>query len=406
MLGALGAHYRGAYSGLPREAWMLSLALLVNRAGTMVLPFLSLYLTRHLGYPVVLAGAIVSLYGFGALPAAFASGWLSDRIGPVRVLKASLLASGAGYLILGQLREPLAVAAAVFATSFLAESFRPAAYTAITERAEPAVRTRALALVRQANNLGFAIGPVLGGMLAVHHYPLLFVADALTSWLAAILRTVLIAAEIRPARRPAGEGNEPASVWRDRPFVAFLAVFAVVGIAFCQFWSTLPLHLRTVCGFREDAVGLLLAINALAIALFEMALLATLEHRNRLRVAAVGAALFCFGFAILAAGTGLGIVVLAMLVATLGEMLFLPMTNAIAAGRAPAGRAGSYLGAYSFAFSLAFIVGPALGTAVFARWGSTVLWLGVGAIGIPAGFALAALSGHLHDAPQQTGAAH
>jgi len=384
---------------------MLSLALFVNRAGTMVLPFLALYLTRHLGYPVVLAGAIVSLYGFGALPAAFASGWLSDRVGPVRVLKASLVASGAGYLILGQLRDPLAVALVVFATSFLAESFRPAAYTAITERAAPEVRTRALALVRQANNLGFAIGPVLGGVLAVHHYPLLFVADSLTSWLAAILCAALIAAEAKPTRQPSGPGKAPAPVWRDRGFVVFLTIFAVVGIAFCQFWSTLPLHLRTVCGFREDAIGALLAINALAIALFEMALLATLEKRNRLRVAAVGAVLFCLGFAILATGTGLGVVVLAMLVATLGEMLFLPMTNAIAASRAPAGRAGSYLGAYSFAFSLAFIVGPALGTAVFARWGSTVLWLGVGAIGIPAGLALAALSRHFHDAPPPPGAA-
>jgi len=397
MLRRLAAHYRAAYSGIPREAWLLCLGLLVNRAGTMVLPFLALYLTRHLGLSIAAAGGIVSLYGLGALPAAFFSGWLSDRIGPVRVLVLSLLTSGTGYLVLGQLRATVPVAIAVFLTSFCAESFRPAAYAAVAGRATPELRTRALALIRLANNLGLSIGPVLGGVLAVRHYELLFVADALTSWLAALVIVVTTRGADHVTTTASGTPSSGEPLWRDGPLLALLATFAVICIVFCQCWSTLPLHLRTVCGFSEDTIGLLLAINTTCIALFEMALVAALESRNRLRVAALGAALVCIGFGVLALGHSIVVAIIAMLVAVVGEMLCLPMTNSVVAGRAPSGRTGQYLGAYSFAFSIALIVGPALGTAVLQRWGSTVLWLTIGACGVPTSLALLALAGRFQE---------
>lgn len=392
MLRGLAAHYRGAYSGIPRQVWLLCLALLVNRAGTMVLPFLALYLTRRLGLSLAAAGGIVSLYGFGALPAAFFSGWLSDRIGAVRVLVLSLAASGAGYLVLGQLRAPGHVALAVFLTSFCAESFRPAAYAAVAERAEPELRTRALALIRLANNLGLSIGPVVGGVLAVRHYELLFLVDALTSWLAALVCILTIRRVPHTAAASVGTDARGLPPWRDVPFLALLVAFSAICVVFCQYWSTLPLHWRTACGFREDTIGLLLAINTTCIALFEMALVAALEGRNRLRIAALGAALVCLGFGTLALGCGIAVAVIAMLVTVAGEMLCLPMLNSVVVGRAPSGRTGQYLGAYSFAFSLAFIAGPALGTAVLQRWGSTVLWLAIAVCAVPTAVALLALA--------------
>lgn len=382
MLRRLGGAYRAAFSGLPRPVWILALASLVNRSGTMVLPFLTLYLTTKLDFSLVSAGHVLSLFGLGALGGAWLGGWLSDRVDPVVVQEASLLATGCGFLVLGQLRGHVAIGAAVLGLSLAAECFRPAMFTAVARRSDLTVRTRSLALVRLAVNLGMSVGPAVGGLLAVHHYGLLFVVDAATCWMAALLLRVTFRPDrgVRGDAAPA-EALPASSPWRDWPFLAFLGLMLLLGTAFFQITSTLPLYLQRVYQFPEDTIGVLLGLNALVIVAVEMVLVRALERFDHLVVVGLGCLAMGMGFGLMPLGSGKPFAAFTVLVWTVGEMFSVPMANSVAATRAPAGSGGRYLGAYFLAFSGAFVLAPTVGTAVYESLGPSALWFGVAALG-------------------------
>lgn len=380
MLRTIVRTYRSAYSGLSRDLWLLSFVLLVNRAGAMVLPFISLYLTHERGYPVAVAGRVLAMYGLGALVGSYVGGWLSDRIGATRTQQLSLIASGFGYLWLSSLEGIGPISLAMFLLSIAVESFRPALMADAGQRAPAEVRVRAFALLRLAANLGVGIGPAVGGYLALYDYKWLFVADAVTSWAAFVLLTLTIDVSARttdPERRIA-----PArSPWSDGPFLLLMGLVVLIASVFFQFLSTLPLYFRQVYGFPENTIGLLLGFNPLLIVLFEMVLIHWAERRGRMFFVGVGSFLICFGFALMPLGGSLPYVMLTIAVWTLGEMLALPLINAVVSERAGPGSQGRYMGVYMMAFSSAFVFAPATGMNVFEKLGPDALWYGIGAMG-------------------------
>jgi predicted MFS family arabinose efflux permease len=360
----------------------------------MVLPFLALYLTAEHGLPAARAGALLSLYGVGAAAGTLGGGWLSDRIDPNKLQAASLLAAGAGLVALGFLRSQAALGAALLAVGAVGEAFRPANSTALAAACRPELRLRAFALRRLALNLGMTFGPAIGGFLARHDYRLLFAVDGATCALATAPLFVLLR---RPAAAGAGgdggaagrAGRPPAggvaagasSPWRDRPFLALMGLVTLLALVLFQIWGTYALTLREVYRLAEDRIGLLFAINTLIIVAVEMALVTALARRDPLRVAAAGALLLCLGLGLTPLGAGFAFAAFGVVVWTVGEMLAIPLTEGIVANRAGAGASGRYMGVFAATFSLAFVAAPALGTAVYERWGPGAVWAGAAAAG-------------------------
>ena len=397
------AAYREAYSGLPRDLWVLAAACFVNRCGTMVLPFLMLYLTTQRGFSAASAGIVLSLYGLGSGVGGLLGGTLSDRIGARYVQVGALSLAGGGFVVLGQLRAPMAIHAAAFALAVVNEAFRPANGTAVAAAAPPERLTQAFSLRRLALNLGMTCGPALGGVLAARDYGLLFLVDGGTCLLAA---GVLAALDRTPApRRMGAAAAAAASPWRDVPFLALLALAVGHASVLYQFFSTYPLALRELHGFREPQVGSVYAINTILIVLVEMVLVRRLAARAPLHVAAWGALLFCGGFALLPLGRGYLFVAATVVVWTCGEMLTMPFLETVAAARADERSRGRYIGAYNFAYSSAFAAAPALGAWVYQRSGPTTLFAGCGVVGIVLWVGLRALSPRLGRATVSTGSA-
>ena len=393
LLRALFSAYTSAFSGIPREVWLLAGALLVDRAGTMVLPFLSLYLTRDLGMTAVRAGQIIGCFGIGSMVGSYLGGWLSDKIDPLRVQQLSLFSSGVGFLVFTQLETFAALATGVIVLAALADAFRPALMVAVARFSPPAASARSFALIRLAANLGMAIGPAIAGVLAVYGYAWLFVGDALTCWAAAIM--LLVTFKGASGHPPDNGDDDPSrgrSPWSDGPFLVLLLLVCLLAMAFFQVWSTMPLYLRTSYGLSERGIGLLLALNALLIVLAEMMLIRAVEHADRMRMVGLGAFLVCVGLALLPLGPALLVAVGSMVVLTVGEMLSLPFTNTVVAERAGTAATGRYMGAYTLAFSTAFVIGPIAGTAVYQHLGPEALWYGIGAVGVILGAGFAALS--------------
>lgn len=382
MIRTVARTYRAAFAGLPRDVWMLCLVMLVNRAGTMVLPFLSLYLTQDRGASITRAGAILSLWGLGSAIGVWAGGWASDRFGTERTLFVCLAGSGALFLWVGLLRDLWFIAAGLLVLSIVSESFRPACMAAMAHRAPARLRVRSFALLRLAVNLGMGIGPAVAGWLALVDYRLLFVGDGLTSWGAAAFLLLV------PPARPAEEGDLAAgarsgSPWADPPFLMLTLAVTLLATVFFQIMSTMPLYFREVHGFGEGAIGLLLALNAALIVAFEMVLIHRAERHDRMMLIGAGALFIGLGFALMPFGSSAAWIAVTIAVWTLGEMLALPLLNVVVADRAGAGQRGRYMGMYVMSYSLAFIAAPALGTFLYEHAGPDLLWYAAGAASIP-----------------------
>ena len=161
--------YRKAYQGLTPETWWLSLVMLVNRSGTMVVPFLTIYLTRPaMGYSIARAGTVMGLFGLGAVIGAYISGKLIDRIGYYPIQIFTLTGGGLLFILLGQMKTYPAICGVTFLLSLVNEAFRPANSAAIASYSKPENRTRSYAMNRLAMNLGWAFGNAMGEIGRAH----------------------------------------------------------------------------------------------------------------------------------------------------------------------------------------------------------------------------------------------
>lgn len=381
---SIGRAYRRAFSGLPREVWLLSAAVLVHRSGTMVLPFLTLYLTGRLGMSVAAAGVGLGVWGLGSVVGTYVGGRLTDRFGSFAVQMGSLVTGGLGFLVLGRLEAPAAVYLGLFATGGLLDAFRPANAVALAEHSPPGVRMRAYALRRQAINLGMTLGPVAGGFLARVDYGWLFLADGATCLAAAVVLAHFF--HRRPPvldTEPSPAGGAPvAGPVGDRHFLVFLALTTLLSAVLFQFASALPLALRDSYGLDESRIGMIFAVNTLLILLLEMVLIDRLSGVPPLRLVAWGAVAVGLGYGMVPLGESFAFAALVMVVVTIGEMLSLPPAESYVAGRADAASRGRYLGLFNVSFAVALTAGPALGTWIYGRLGPETLWTGCVVVGL------------------------
>jgi predicted MFS family arabinose efflux permease len=372
---------RDTYTDLPAATWLLVLAAFVNRAGAMVLPFLQIYLGVRFGCSVEQSGLFVGLFGLGSIAGSLLGGHLSDRLGAVRLQILTLAATCVWFQVLAVVRELWLLGAGLFVLGVLNDAFRPGNITAAMESCPPHLRPKALALNRLALNAGWAIGPAIGGMLAHVDYALLFVVDGGTCGLAALLLWVLRARLPQGGRLDTGGAAGP-SPWRDARYLVLSALSTLALLLFLQSIFTQNRHLHDVLHFDEATIGLLLIVNPALIVLFEMPLVQLLRRRSRLLLVAAGVLCVGLGLTLLAVpGAGLPLVLTAIVIVTLGEMLWSPQLGAYLADEAPPGARGSYMGVYAASISVAMVLAPWLGGAVYDRLSPKALWLGCGGVG-------------------------
>jgi predicted MFS family arabinose efflux permease len=394
--------YRQSFSGLPRTAWTLATVSLVNRSGTMVLPFLVLYLTKERDFSAVEAGSVQGVYGLGSLAGAWLGGLLTDRIGARRIQIVSLVANGLGFFALGAARTHAAIFATAAVVSVVAEAFRPANAAALAEASPAHLTSRTFALNRMAVNMGMTLGMALGGVLARQGYWWLFAVDGITCLAAALLLV----------RRPSGSPASPhakraspaASPYRDRFFLVAWGFIVLLALVFFQLHGTFTLYLHDVYGLHEDTIGALLAINTVLVVVLEILIVHRLEKKEPLGIVAVGAFLVCLGFALLPYGRTPLWAAATIVVWTAGEITSFAFLATFVASRSAPGTQGRYMALYVMAFGLAYVLAPVVGTRVYESVGRDWVWHACGALGIVllAGFgsmSVARRRGASHAAP-------
>jgi MFS family permease len=379
---------KNPYSGLkniPKNIWILSIATLINRAGTMVLPFVALYAKQELKVSTGDAGLVLGFYGIGALLSSPFSGKLSDRLGSLKLMVASLLSTGAFLFLYSAVTNFTGFLFLTFVWAVLNEAFRPASMSFISSEILPERRKTAFALNRLAINLGMSIGPVVGGILSTINFHLLFYVDGVTA-LAAGVFLIFSPWEKHPAsenvENEESDVHKKVNVLKDKRLLYFLLALIPVEIVFFQHIGALPLFLVTELGYTTAVFGFLTAVNTVLIIFIEVPLNDAMRNWDDRKSLALGALLCGVGFGLMAFTNTIPPIVFLIVVWTFGEMIFFPSSGEYVAKIAPPKQRGEYMGFFQMAFSFAFMVGPWLGAEALELFGPFYLWMGCLAFGL------------------------
>lgn len=375
MLQASVQLYRNAYSGLSKSIWWLALVMFVNRSGTMVIPFLTVYLVEK-GYTLAQAGFVMGTFGLGAILGGFIGGKLTDKYGFFFVQFASLLFNGIMFFVLGQMHSLWQIATCVFLLSSLGEAFRPANAAAIVAYSNDHNRTRCYSLNRLAINLGWSIGPAIGGILASISYSWLFVADGSTCIVAAFLLYIFLGPQKKQNKVVKHkEVITHNSAYHDKYFLTGMFLMFLISLCFFQMFSVIPVFYKQEMLLSKATIGLMLALNGLLIALIEMVLVYKLENRrNHIHYVIAGAALMGASFLCLVIPGYIWVALLSILIITFDEMFLFPFMNSFWVSRSNQHNRGEYAAVYAMSFSLAQVIAPTAASQVALHFGFSTLF--------------------------------
>lgn len=379
--------YTNSFKGLSQESWMLALVMLINRAGSMVLPFLGVYMTDHLHFSIENTGVVLSFFGIGSVLGSWLGGMITDKIGEYKVQYLSLLLSVPLFCLIPIFNTEVGVAGIILAQSIVSETFRPANSVAITKYARPENITRAFSLNRMAVNLGFSIGPALGGILSAISYEFLFFSNAFAALAAGLMYIWFFWKRNKLAKLRAKKVKEAIiikkenSPYKDRKFLVYCFFCMLFSICFFQLFSTLTIFYKDTAHLSQQSIGYILGYSGFLIVLLEMGFVQIAEKYFSLAITMLLGTFICgFSYAMIAFDYSMITLIISMTLLCIGEIWTLPFMSTITAMRSGKNNKGAYMGLNGISFSIAFIITPYIGTMLAQKFGFNALWIGTGVL--------------------------
>ncbi|MGW5669450.1 MDR family MFS transporter, partial [Micromonospora sp. NPDC003776] len=376
--------FRDTTGGLPRAFWYLWTGTLINRLGSFVLIFLAIYLTRERGFSASQAGLVIGLWGVGGAVGTTVGGTLTDRWGRRPTLLTAHLGAATMMLGLGLARPLWAVALGALLLGTFAEAARPAFGAMMIDVVPEKDRLRAFSLNYWAINLGFACAAVLAGFAAQAGYLLLFVVDAATTVITALIIFARVketrAAVVGPTVKQAAPAGALRTILSDRVFLGFVTLNLFAALVFLQHISMLPIAMGD-SGLSPATYGSVIALNGVLIVFGQLFVPRLIKGRSRSHVLALAAVVTGVGFGLTAFAGTAWFYGLTVLVWTVGEMLNSPSNSTLIAELSPAALRGRYQGVFSLSWQLAGATAPILGGLLREHAGNTTLWLGCALVG-------------------------
>jgi predicted MFS family arabinose efflux permease len=376
--------YLDNFKGFPKEIWILTLITFINRAGTMVIPFLSKYMKENLHFTYSQIGWVMVFFGIGSIIGTWLSGKLSDKIGFYKVMVFSLFASGIVFILLQYATTFEELCIGILVLTSIADMFRPAMLVCLKTFTEKEDRARAYSLTRAAINLGFLFGPVLGGLIIMQlGYEYIFYVDGVTCILAIIVFMFFVKEKKIPVKQH--NHDKPrvkVSVMKDKPFMLHLLICLITGILFFQIFTTLPLYHKERFDMTEFDSGLLLSLNGLLILLFELPIVNYVNRKkiNNHKVISLGLLLMATSFLLLLLPFE-AVLIPMMFFMTCGVMLTFPFANSFAMDRSHR-QEGKYMAAFTMSYSFAHILSAKTGMEIIQNFDYESNWLFMTGLGV------------------------
>jgi MFS family permease len=364
---------------------MLVLASFIDVIGsTLIFPFFALYITQKFGVGMTQAGVLLGIFSISGLVGSIIGGALTDKFGRRGIMLFGLVFSGFSSITMGLVGKLYVFYGLAVVVGLLSNIAGPARQAMVADLLPETQRSEGFGILRVAANISWIIGPSIGGFLASKSYLLLFVLDAILSLITAIIIYKLI-----PETKPETlEEKEQVSlletvvgyrlVIRDTAFIAYLVVSMLMIIVYQQLYSTLSVYLRDVHGVPTQGYGLLLSLNAGLVVLTQFWITRRLKRFSPMLMMALGTGFYMIGFTMYGFVTVYLQFVIAMLIITVGEMIVVPVGQALAACFAPEDMRGRYMAFYGLSFAVPQTVGPWTAGMILDNYNPNWVWYGGG----------------------------
>jgi MFS family permease len=378
---------RRARQQFPFQFWLLFVGMIISRTGAgMIWPFMIVYISERLELSLTSVASLFTINSVMGLIASFIAGPIADRAGRKGAMVSSLMVGGLGFL--GMI--PAGTYGAFAALMALRGAFNPlyqvGSNAMLADMLPPEQRDDGYAMLRLGSNLGIALGPALGGIIASRSYAITFALAAAGMVIYGLL-VLFLARETLPEAGPERvERREPLGgylyVLKDGPFMTAVFSFTLAMIPMTILWTLLAVHAKQDYGVPESQFGFIPMTNAAMVVALQMLVTRHTKRRPPLWMMTLGALLYGVGVGSVVLGKGFWGFWASMVTVTLGELILVPTASAYAANLAPPDMRGRYMSLYALTWTVASAIGPVAGGFLNDNLGPLAVWYGGGAFGL------------------------
>ena len=374
------------YREFPPNFWTLMSAMFIDHlGGALLFPFFALYITWKFDVGMTEVGYLFAIFSIASFAGNMVAGALTDKFGRRWMLIFGLVVSALSSLLMAFVDSlPLFYVLTGF-VGLLSEAGGPAQQAMVADLLPQEKHAEGYGMMRVIANLAVTVGPAVGGVLAAKSYLLLFIADAVSSLITAVV-VYFALPETKPEIAEHEEQNFTQTmvgykfVFRDTIFMAFLFVSILGLIVYIQMYSTLSVYLNEVFGTGARGYGFLFSMNAVMVVLFQFWITRRISNRPPLLMLALGTAIFGVGFLMYGFVGVFWLFMVAMAIITIGEMIISPVGQAFVAQLAPADMRGRYMAMFGFAWAVPHAVGPLLAGLIMDNTDPRRVWYAAGIV--------------------------
>ena len=384
------ASVKHVFQEYPRQFWLMFFGMLISAVGgSMVWPFLMIFLSERLDAPLTMAASLLTLNSFVGLIASLLVGPIIDRLGRKWIMVVSLFFNGVSFYFIGSASSWPVFVVLMILNGVAQPLYRTAGDAMLADLLPPQKRIDGYALLRMSNNAGIAIGPAVGGFLATVSYNLAFAGAAVGMGIYAALLAIFAIEtlpKIDPEDRPEIQGRNALggymTVLRDRPFISMAISYTMAVIVFSLVWVLLPVYAKQNYQIPENQYGWIPTTNALMIVIFQVGVTKITKRFRTLPVLACGALFYSLAVLSIARGSSFWEFWFSMVILSIGELVLVPTASTYVANLAHPAMRGRYMSIFGLAWRIAIGTGPLLGGLLNDALSPQAIWYGGAVLGL------------------------
>lgn len=375
------------YHEFPRLFWIVVAISFIDRIGnTLLFPFFALYITQKFGVGMTQAGILLGMSSLFGLIGSTIGGALTDKFGRKQLILFGLVFSAVSSLSLGLVDSLSAMYPLMIFVGLLSSVSHPAHDAMIADILPDKQRQEGFGILRVVGNLSWIIGPTIGGFLANINFFYLFLIDAVISCIVAaiIFRAI---PETKPEPHAHAESETLLQtvagyriVFRDLAYMAFMLAGMLMLVVYQQMYGTLSVYLRDNHGISPSGYGFLMTTSAITVILFQFWVTRVIKHRPPFLMMALGTFFYMIGFTLFGVVAAYYLFALNIVIITIGEMIVMPTSQALAANFAPSAMRGRYMAIFGLSWAIPSTVGPGAAGYILDNYNPDLLWYIGGAV--------------------------
>lgn len=368
------------------------------------LPFFTIYLITHRHLSPAMAGLVIALAGLSRCVSSAISGEMADTFGRKTVMTWGMFSQVIAMFALGlciELKVQVGwMLVCYFLTTFLGAFFRPASNAWVTDNTSPRDRVQAFGIIRVGLNIGWALGPAVGGFLVRYSYSMAFYFTAILYSVTILYLNRLITDKHVPCKSRKPSFVSTLLALKDSRLAKICFYVVLITAVNSQLVVGLSIHCKQYLHMPEYYIGWFFTINGLVVVLFQMWAGKWMARRRLSNSMLIGCLLYAVGFGSVGFFDSFTLIAFGVFLAGMGELIVSPGEQTLVSNIATRETRGRYLGMLMVFYNLGSAVGF-FGAGLLGDYVAPLYlpgpWLIVGAVAVLAGIGFYRMKYNLTD---------